>query len=109
MSNAKSKVCLLVNMISPARLPLFSALAERFDLLVLHGGKESNRDTWHDLDEALPNAIVKRAWGWQVPMIRRERGKFFDHQYIHITPGYLWHLLTFRPEASSPVRWGFAR
>ncbi len=99
MSNAKSKVCLLVNMISPARLPLFSALAERFDLLVLHGGKESNRDTWHDLDEALPNAIVKRAWGWQVPMIRRERGKFFDHQYIHITPGYLWHLLTFRPEA----------
>jgi glycosyltransferase involved in cell wall biosynthesis len=99
MSNAKSKVCLLVNMISPARLPLFSALAERFDLLLLHGGKESNRDTWRDLDESLTNATVKRGWGWQVPMIRRERGRFFDHQYIHITPGYIWHLLSFRPEA----------
>ncbi len=104
---AKSKLCLLVNMISPARLPLYSALAERFHLLVLHGGKESNRDAWRDLDEALPNASVKRVWGWQVPMIKKEGGKFFDHQYIHITPGYLWELLSFRPEAVVTNEMGF--
>lgn len=106
-SCAKSKLCLLVNMISPSRLPLYSALAERFDLLVLHGGKEGNRDAWRDLDEALPRAKVKRAWGWQIPMIKREGGKFFDHQYIHITPGYLWDLLSFRPEAIVANEMGF--
>jgi glycosyltransferase involved in cell wall biosynthesis len=106
-SCAKSKLCLLVNMISPGRVPLYSALAERFDLLVLHGGKESNRDAWRDLDEALPSARVKRAWGWQIPMIKTESGKFFDHQYIHITPGYLWGLLSFRPEAVVTNEMGF--
>jgi glycosyltransferase involved in cell wall biosynthesis len=106
-SCGKSKLCLLVNMISPARLPLYSALAEKFDLLVLHGGKEGNRDAWRDLDESLPNARVKRAWGWQVPMIKRECGEFFDHQYIHITPGYLWDLLSFRPEVVVTNEMGF--
>jgi len=95
----KSKVCLMINMISPARIPLYSALADHFDLLILHGGTERNRSTWHDVESSLPNARVKRAWGWQVPRIRKLHGKAFDNQYTHITPGYLWHLLRFQPDA----------
>lgn len=95
----KMKVCVLVNMIAPARIGLFSALAEHFDLLVSHGGVESNRDSWGDVDQGLPKARVKRAWGWQVSMSRRESGNFFDHHYVHIRPGYAWHLLKFRPDA----------
>ncbi len=99
LPNSKSKLCLLVNMISPARIPLYSALAEHFDLLLLHGGTESNRDGWREAEKSLANARVRRAWGCQVPLIRKERGKAFDREYLHITPGYAWHLLQFRPDA----------
>lgn len=84
-------------MISPAKVPLFSWLAEAFDLLILHGGAERNRDSWHGFESALPNATVTRAWGWQIPYSRRQNGQAFDEQYLHVNPGYLWHLLRFNP------------
>jgi glycosyltransferase involved in cell wall biosynthesis len=99
MTNAKPKVSLLINIIAPARLALYAALAERFDLQILHGGTESNRDSWRDMDKALPNARTTQAWGWQVAVPRRERGRSFDRRYIHITPGYVQHLVSFRPDA----------
>jgi glycosyltransferase involved in cell wall biosynthesis len=89
----------MINMVSPARIPLYSALADRFDLLILHGGAESNRSSWREVEESVPNARVKRAWGWQLPRFRKARGKTFDNQYTHITPGYAWHLLRFGPDA----------
>ena len=95
----KRKVSLLVNIISPARLALYSGLAEHFDLQILHGGMESNRDSWHDLDRAVPSARTVRAWGWQLEIPRKKEGKHFDRRYIHVTPGYVQHLLDFRPEA----------
>jgi glycosyltransferase involved in cell wall biosynthesis len=93
------KVAMLVNMIAPARIPVYSVLAAQFDLLLLHGGTESNRDSWRDLDKTLPHARVVQAWGWQIPTTRREKGHAFDKQYLHVTPGYIWHLLRFRPHA----------
>jgi glycosyltransferase involved in cell wall biosynthesis len=107
MENLKSRVCLLLNMVAPARLPLYSALAERFDLLVLHGGTEANRTSWQGTEQALANAAVKRAWGWQIPVNRKQEGEFFDRRYIHITPGYLWHLFKFRPNAIVTNEMGF--
>lgn len=89
----------MVNMISPARIPLYSALADCFNLLVLHGGAESNRSSWGNAEQSIPNAHVQRAWGWQFRRFRKRGGKTFDNQYTHITPGYLWHLLRFRPNA----------
>ena len=102
-ANPKSKLCLMLNMISPARIPLYSALADRFDLLILHGGAEANRAGWQAAERALPNARVRRVWGWQLPRIRRQRGTapaaVFDRQFTHISPGCLGHLLRFRPDA----------
>jgi len=98
MRNSKIRACLLVNMISPARIPLYSALANRFDLLVLHGGTEANRKTWRDAEKALPNAKVKRAWGWQLSRIQEDNGTFVDRRFVHITPGYAQGLLKFSPE-----------
>ena len=98
MPNRKSKVCLLVNMISPARLPLYSALANRFDLLVLHGGTEANRTSWRDVEKALPNAQVKRAWGWQISRNQKDNGTFVDRRFVHLSPGYMQALLKFRPD-----------
>jgi glycosyltransferase involved in cell wall biosynthesis len=97
-SNSKSKLCLLVNMISPARIPLYSALADHFDLQILHGGTESNRPGWQSVEHSLRNAQIKRAWGWQIPRFRKSAGKLFDNQYTHITPGFIWQLLSARPD-----------
>jgi glycosyltransferase involved in cell wall biosynthesis len=107
MPKIKRKVSLLINIIAPAKLGVYSGLAEHFDLQILHGGTESNRDSWHDLDRALPNAETTRAWGWQIVVPRRERGRSFDRRYIHITPGYIQHLLSFRPDALIASEMGF--
>ncbi len=101
------KVALLVNMIAPARLPVYSGLASHFDLLVLHGGSESNRDSWHGMEKSLPEAQVVKAWGWQISIPRRQNGQVFDRRYIHITPGFLWHLLRFKPDAVITNEMGF--
>jgi len=106
-ANRKLKLALLTNMIAPYRLPLYSVLADEFDLLLLHGGKEANRDAWSDLEEALPNASVVRAWGWQIRHTKKLNGKAFDEKFIHVTPGFLWHLLFFRPDAIISNEMGF--
>jgi glycosyltransferase involved in cell wall biosynthesis len=93
------RLAILTNMVAPARMPLFSGLAEHFDLMVLHGGIESNRDSWKEGGAIIPNAKVIKAWGWQIPVARRENGQIFDNLYLHVTPGYLWHLLRFNPDA----------
>jgi glycosyltransferase involved in cell wall biosynthesis len=92
------KLALLTNMVAPSRIPVYRGLGSSFDLLLLHGGSEANRDSWRDLDTSLPNASVKRAWGWQIRMAKKENGETIDHRYLHLTPGYIWHLLRFRPD-----------
>src|SRR5262249_18122968 len=95
----RMKLALLVNMIAPTRIPLYSILSEQFDLLLLHGGQGANRDTWTDFEEALPLARVIRAWGTQIAREKKVDGEAFDIKFIHVTPGLVWHLLRFRPAA----------
>lgn len=97
--NQKIKLALVINMIAPYRLPLFSLLADQFDLLILHGGREANRDSWNGVEAALPKAKVVRAWGWQIRYTKKVNGKVFDEKFVHILPGVLWQLLRFRPDA----------
>jgi glycosyltransferase involved in cell wall biosynthesis len=101
------RVAILTNIIAPARIPVFSRLADHFNLMILHGGTESNRDSWGGFDRDLPNAKVVNAWGWQIRRTRREQGQVFDQLYTHITPGCLWHLLRFGPDAVVSVEMGF--
>src|SRR5271166_1212945 len=105
--NKKMKLALMTNMIAPYRIPIFSFLADRFDVLLLHGGKEQNRDSWGNLEGAFSNAKVVRAWGWQVRYSRKVNGKVFDDKYIHITPGLITHLLEFQPDAVISCEMGF--
>jgi glycosyltransferase involved in cell wall biosynthesis len=105
--NRKIRLALLTNMIPPYRLPLYSVLADQFDLLLLHGGKEANRDSWSNLEEALPKARVVRAWGWQIRHAKKVNGEVFDEKFIHVTPGFISHLLRFRPDAIISTEMGF--
>src|SRR2546422_10327555 len=95
----RSRIALLINMISPARIPLYAGLAASFDLLILHGGRERNRDSLSDVPAMLPGAKIVKTWGWQIPIARREKGRAVDEQYFHFNPGYLWQLLRFKPDA----------
>jgi len=101
------KLALLVNMIPPYRLPIFSVLGDQFDLLVLHGGKEPNRHSWGNAEDILSNAKVVRAWGWQIPFKQKLNRKVFNERLLHITPGFIWHLLRFRPDAVIGTEMGF--
>jgi glycosyltransferase involved in cell wall biosynthesis len=107
MATPKSKVCLLLNMIAPSRLPLYSALADHFDLLVLHGRTEAARNGWQNVEKRLSNARVVRAWGWEIRMPRKDHGKVIERREVHITPGFLWHLLRFRPDLIITNEMGF--
>ncbi|HKN73640.1 MAG TPA: glycosyltransferase [Candidatus Acidoferrum sp.] len=106
-TSPQQKLAILINTISPARIPLYSGLASHFDLLLLHGGNESNRDTWQDMQNLLPEAKVVKAWGWQIRLARKLNGAIFDHRYLHFTPGFLWHLLKFRPAVLVSNEMGF--
>ena len=106
-ANSKMKLVVLTNIIAPYRIPLFSVLAEQFDLMLLHGGKEANRASWGNPEEALPNARVVRAWGWQIRRARKVNGQVFDEKFIHITPGIFSRLLRFRPDALISSEMGF--
>jgi len=103
----RRKLALLTNMIAPYRLPLFSVLGDQFDLLCLHGGKEANRDSWDNAENILSNAKAVRAWGWQIPFIQKLNGKVFNERSFHITPGFIWHLLRFQPDAVISNEMGF--
>jgi glycosyltransferase involved in cell wall biosynthesis len=98
MHKSKLKAALLLNMISPARVRLYSALADHFDLLIAHGGTEANRKSWSGAEKALTNATVKRAWGWQFSRIQEDNGTFIDRRFVHITPGYAQELMRFLPD-----------
>ena len=78
----KTKIALLLNIIAPSRLSLYSALADHFDFMVLHGGTEANRESWKGLEKALPNARVMRAWGWQIHYAKKVEGEVLS--LIHI-------------------------
>jgi len=104
---SKTKVALLVNIIAPSRLRLYSLFAEQFDLLILHGGTEGNRDFWEGLEKQLPNAKVLRAWGWQLHYTKKVHGEAFDEKFVHVTPGFAWGLLRFRPAAVITNEMGF--
>ena len=101
------KVALLTNMISPARIPLYSSLAEAFDLVILHGGAESNRDSWVGTEKEIPKATVAWAWGWQIPLTRKKNEQDFDEQYLHINPGFLSRLIHFSPDVVVTTELGF--
>jgi len=94
-------------MIPPYRIPIYSVLGDHFDLLVLHGGVEANRQSWRQAEEALSNARVVKAWGWQIPFQEEQNGKVYNERLFHITPGFMWHLVRYGPDAVISIELGF--
>ena len=97
MPDTKTKLAILVNTVAPYRLPIYAALADTFDTLLLHGGKEPNR-TWKiDLPKSLK---ARKVFTLQIPYRKRTGADgVSDTAYLHLNLGLVYWLLCFRPEA----------
>ncbi len=104
--NVRIKLAVLFNIIAPAKIPVYSGLAQHFDLLLLHGGMESNRDSWVDPEKKIRGAAIKRVWGWQIPL-RKMDGNVRDLRHLHINPTFIWYLFRFRPDVVITNEMGF--
>ena len=101
----KRKIALLVNLVAPSRVGVYSRLAEAFDLVILHGSMEANRMSWDRVN--IKGACLHRVWGWQLRLNKHKQNRAFDHWYVHIEPGYIVGLLRERPEAVISFEIGF--
>ncbi len=101
----RPRLALLVNTIAPYRLPIYTALAETFETVVLHGGKEPNRSWEMETPELLQ---TRRVWTWQISL-RKQTGVagVWDRQYVHLNLGLLWALPSFRPDVILSNELGF--
>jgi glycosyltransferase involved in cell wall biosynthesis len=96
VGDGKPKLSILNNMIPPYRVPIYAALCENFDVLVLHGGTERNR-TWKP--EIPPSLKARKVWTFQIPMRKRNGiDGITDITYVHLNLGLLWWLPRFRPD-----------
>ena len=105
-NNPRLRVGLLANIIAPAKVPVYSGLAAHFDMLLLHGGMESNRDSWSASERKVSGAQIKQVWTWQFEL-RKMSGKIRDRRHLHITPGFILHLFRFRPDVVVTNEMGF--
>lgn len=102
--NRKKRLAILVNQMTPYRLPIYGALAKNLDVLVMHGGREKNR-TW---EVEVPAWLRSRkVFTLQIPM-RKQIGiaGIKDKTYVHINVGLLWDVPAFRPDIIISVEMG---
>src|ERR1035437_8736113 len=94
--STKKKLAILVNMLTPYRLPVYGYLARYFETIVMHGGREAER-TW-DL-HIDPLLRTYKAWGFQAPGKKRTGiPSVWDRRHIHFNLGLIWKLPLFRPD-----------
>src|SRR5215469_7275138 len=106
ISCGRVKIAVLFNIIAPAKVPVYSGLAAHFNMLLLHGGMESNRTSWHAPEKKIIGAKIKQVWSWQLEL-RKMSGKIRDRRHLHITPGFIFYLLGFHPDVVVSNEMGF--
>ena len=96
MVNRRKKLAIAVNIVAPYRVPVYAALAERFETVVFHGGSEGNRN-WH-LDVP-PHLHLQNVFTKQFS-VKRHTGVqgVYSRSYFHLNLGLLWRLPQFRPD-----------
>lgn len=80
-------------MIAPYRLPIYSLLAKEFELPILNGGKEANRESWRDPEKVLSSAEAVRRPGLGDTTQENSQHKRLQISIPPHYPGCLPHLL----------------
>jgi glycosyltransferase involved in cell wall biosynthesis len=102
----RPKLACLLNALAPDRASLLAAVSDRFDLMVLYSGPESNRSYWSPPDRDA-GFRIKRSSGITVTSARRRGTTLVDTRFLHITPGFLPDLIRFRPDLLVSNELGF--
>ena len=92
----KKKLAIAVNTIAPYRLPIYAALGEHYETLLLHGGSEANR-SW---ELKIPGHLqARKVWTWQI-RLKKQTGVagVTDTRHFHVNLGLIWELPRFRPD-----------
>lgn len=98
-------LCILTNVLSPYRVPVYQYICEAFQTNVLLSGNEDNR-RWGA--GSTPGLAVKFVWGLtRKRVIRSNDGLVVDLKYTHFNPGYLFELIRTRPDAVISTEMGF--
>ncbi len=92
----KRKLAIAVNTIAPYRLPIYAALGEHYETLLLHGGSEANR-SW---ELKIPDHLqARKVWTWQIRLKKRTGvAGVTDTRHFHVNLGLIWELPRFRPD-----------
>jgi glycosyltransferase involved in cell wall biosynthesis len=94
------RLAILTNIVAPYRVPVYRKLGQRFQTKVFFSGREGNRGEWKRIESALyPDVDVEKSWGVTIPYPDIRRHGIYQHRYLHVNPGYLWDLASFRPDA----------
>lgn len=104
---ARPRLAILVNVVAPYRVPVYSALAGTFETFIFTSGRESNRSSWNGTEETLREAgiRVEETTGLSVPY--RRRGKsWYDERVFHLPIGHFKDLFRTRPDAVITVEMG---
>jgi glycosyltransferase involved in cell wall biosynthesis len=104
--DTRLKIAVLFNIIAPAKVPVYSGLAVHFEMLLLHGGMESNRTSWLAPEKKISGAKIKKVWSWQLEL-RKMSGKIRDRRHLHISPGFIFYLFGFNPDVVVTNEMGF--
>jgi len=106
MSSVPARLAVLVNLVPPYRVCLLESLAERFQVRVMHSGREPNRTTWQA--EPRPGRVeYHQSSGWVLNRKVAGSSGVYRHRFLHITPGYWKDLKTFDPAVILSAEMGF--
>ena len=97
----RSKLALLINIVSPYRLPIYIKLGKVFQTRVIISGQEDNSPHWKGLKETLiRNGVsvkILKGKGFRYKNLT-EDGKTFENRNFNINLGYIHELIKEKPE-----------
>jgi len=104
-TSSKPGLAILTNVIPPYRLPIYEYLSSSFEIKVYYSGDEANRQ-WSV--QRVPGVEFSKSWGFSFSWPQRGKsGAVTDIRFLHVNPGYLWNLITDRPDAVISTEMGF--
>ena len=103
----RKRIAILANIIAPYRIPIYQEIGRCFQTAIFHSEAETNRETWQNIESALVGLEIRKSCGIVIRSRRHVDGRFFDHRFTHVTPGYFPDLISFRPDAIITNEMGF--
>jgi glycosyltransferase involved in cell wall biosynthesis len=105
-SLGRPRLAILVNIITPYRLPLYQRVASRFDTTVFYSGKETDRACWDGIESMSRGLRLHRSAGLSLVRKVGRRGQF-DIRHLHLPFGHAVDLLKMKPDVVLSTEMGF--